>query len=108
MDAFWTILAGMLSGVSCAIVGSFLVLRRMSLLGDAISHAVLPGIVLGYLASGAVTGPPIVLGALLMGVLTAFMTQTVSAATRVAEDASLGVVFTALFALGVVLVSLYG
>jgi ABC-type Mn2+/Zn2+ transport system permease subunit len=105
--ALWTILAGALSGVSCAIVGCFLVLRRMSLLGDAISHAVLPGLVLGYLVSGQITGLPIVLGALLMGLLTAFLTQSVMKATRVPEDASLGVVFTALFAVGVIGINLF-
>ncbi len=104
--AFWTILAGLLTGVSCALVGCFLVLRRMSLLGDAISHAVLPGIAVGFLLSGKISGPAIVLGAMTMGLLTAFLTQSITSATRVSEDASLGVVFTAFFALGVVLLTI--
>ncbi len=77
----------------------------MSLLGDAISHAVLPGIALGFLLSGKISGPAIVMGAMVMGILTAYLTQALSRAVNVAEDASLGVVFTTLFALGVVLIS---
>jgi manganese/zinc/iron transport system permease protein len=101
----WTILVAMLANVSCAVVGCYLVLRRMSLLGDAISHAVLPGIALAFLLTGQITGPAIVLGAMAVGVLTALLTQVISQAAKVPEDASLGVVFTALFALGVVLIS---
>lgn len=105
MIAFWTILVGILAGVSCSLVGCFLVLRKMSLLGDAISHAVLPGIALGFLLSGKISGPAIVVGAMVMGLLTAYLTQVLSNAVKVQEDASLGVVFTTLFALGVVLIS---
>lgn len=103
--AFWTILIGTLASVSCALVGCFLVLRRMSLLGDAISHAVLPGIAVGFLLSGKINGPAIILGAMALGLLTAYLTQALGKAVKVAEDASLGVVFTSLFALGVVLIS---
>lgn len=103
--AFWTILVGILAGVSCSLVGCFLVLRKMSLLGDAISHAVLPGIAVGFLLSGKISGPAIVMGAMAMGLLTAYFTQALSKAVNVAEDASLGVVFTTFFALGVVLIS---
>lgn len=103
--AIWTVLVGILAGIGCSLVGCFLVLRKMSLLGDAISHAVLPGIALGFLLSGKISGPAIVMGAMVMGVLTAYLTQALSRAVNVAEDASLGVVFTTLFALGVVLIS---
>ncbi len=103
--AIWTVLVGILAGIGCSLVGCFLVLRKMSLLGDAISHAVLPGIALGFLLSGKISGPAIVMGAMVMGILTAYLTQALSRAVNVAEDASLGVVFTTLFALGVVLIS---
>jgi manganese/zinc/iron transport system permease protein len=103
----WTMLVGVVCAASCAILGCYLVLRRMSLLGDAISHAVLPGIALGYLMTGSVTGPGILLGAMALGVLTSFLTQSISKLGRVAEDTSLGVVFTSLFALGVVLIHVY-
>jgi manganese/zinc/iron transport system permease protein len=100
------ILVGVFCSVPCALLGCFLVLRRMSLLGDAISHAVLPGIVLACLLTGQVTGLPIVLGAMAVGVLTAFLTELIRKIGNVSEDASMGVVFTSLFALGVVLLPL--
>jgi ABC-type Mn2+/Zn2+ transport system permease subunit len=91
--------------VACALIGCYLVLRRLSLLGDAISHGVLPGIVLGVLVSGQVTGWPILLGAMLCGVLTAALAQSLQSFGKVSEDASMGVVFSTLFAVGVLLVS---
>ncbi len=102
--ALWTIAVGIVANVSCALVGCYLVLRRMSLLGDAISHAVLPGIALAFLLSGQVSGLPIVLGAMAMGLLTTFLTQSIHWFGKVPEDASMGVVFTSLFALGVLLI----
>lgn len=103
----WTILVGVVCNASCAILGCYLVLRRMSLLGDAISHAVLPGIALGYLFSGSVAGLPILLGAIVLGMLTSLFTQAISSLGRVSEDSSLGVVFTSLFALGVIMIQAF-
>ncbi len=102
----WPIAAGIVCNASCAILGCYLVLRRMSMLGDAITHAVLPGIALGFLFSGSVTSPWLFVGALLLGILTSVLAQGVSSLGRVSEDASLGVVFTSLFALGVILINL--
>jgi ABC-type Mn2+/Zn2+ transport system permease subunit len=101
-----TIAAAIACNASCAILGCYLVLRRMSLLGDAISHAVLPGIAIGFLISGSLTSPWIFVGALGLGMLTSVLAQGVSSLGRVSEDASLGVVFTSLFALGVILINL--
>jgi ABC-type Mn2+/Zn2+ transport system permease subunit len=103
----WTIVIGCLVSVPCAVLGCYLVLRRMSLLGDAIGHAVLPGIVLAFLASGEITGWPILVGAMAFGVLTAFLTHTLNDLGRVPEDSSLGIVYTTLFSLGVILVTRY-
>jgi ABC-type Mn2+/Zn2+ transport system permease subunit len=100
----WTIAVGILCNTSCAILGCYLVLRRMSLLGDAISHAVLPGIVIAFLFTGQLGGWPIFLGAMALGVLTSLLAQGLSSLGRVSEDTSLGVVFTSLFALGVVMI----
>jgi ABC-type Mn2+/Zn2+ transport system permease subunit len=100
----WTIAVGALCNTSCAILGCYLVLRRMSLLGDAISHAVLPGIVVAFLLTGKLTGLPIFLGAMAVGLLTSLLAQSLSSLGRVSEDTSLGVVFTSLFALGVVMI----
>ena len=101
---FWTIVIGILCNVSCAILGCYLVLRRMSLIGDAISHAVLPGLVIAFVISESRASVPMFLGAMSVGVLTAFLTQTLHRFAGVSRDASMGVVFTTLFALGVVLI----
>lgn len=94
-------------GVLCALLGIWLVLQRLSMLGDAISHAVLPGLVVAFLWFGTRAPVPMFLGAAAAGVLTTFLTRTISDTTRVKEDASMGVVFTVLFALGVVLITRY-
>ena len=98
------LLTGTVTNVACALVGCFLVLRRMSMMGDAISHAVLPGLVLAFLFSGSLSILPLFLGAVACGLLTTFLTQTLHQYARVPSDASMGVVFTSMFALGVVLV----
>ncbi len=95
--------AGVLASLACAVVGVFLVLRRMSLMGDAISHAVLPGIVAGFLLAGTMQSLPIFLGAAAVGVLTALFTQLIHRAARIEPGAAMGVVFTVLFALGVIM-----
>jgi manganese/zinc/iron transport system permease protein len=101
------ILVGAVTNVACALVGCYLVLRRMSLMGDAISHAVLPGLVLAFVLSGSMNIVPLFIGAALVGLLTTFLTQTLHQYGRVPTDASMGVVFTSLFALGVVLLKSY-
>lgn len=106
--AFLIIALASASNVACATVGCYLVLRRMSLLGDAIAHAVLPGLVLAYVFSGTLSLPALYLGAVLVGVLTAALTQALHRLGGVSEDASMGVVFTSFFALGVVLIKQYG
>jgi ABC-type Mn2+/Zn2+ transport system permease subunit len=100
----WTIAIGMLTNVACALLGCYLVLRRMSLLGDAISHAVLPGLAVAFLLTGQLTGWPMFVGAMIIGILTSVLTQAIANLGKVSEDASMGVVFTSLFALGVVLI----
>jgi len=106
-DAFWIILTGALAASSCGLLGTFLVLRRMSLLGDALSHAVLPGIALAFFLSGSRAVLPMFLGAALAGLCTTLLVEAFHRRWRVQEDASIGIVFTAFFALGVVLISAY-
>lgn len=101
------LLVGSLVAVSCALVGSFLVLRKMSLMGDAISHAVLPGIVIAFLLTHSRASLPMLLGAAAVGLLTVLLVELFVRSQRLKEDASIGVVFPALFALGVLLVSRY-
>jgi manganese/zinc/iron transport system permease protein len=100
----WIVAAGTLSAVAAALLGNFLVLRRMSLLGDAISHAVLPGLAAAFFLSGSRSSVPMFLGAVAVGVLTAFLTEWIRRAGKVDEGAAMGVVFTSLFALGLVLI----
>ncbi len=101
----WTVVVGVLANCACALLGCFLVLRRMSLLGDAISHAILPGLALSFILTGSRDALPMLAGAMAVGVLTAFLTQTLHRFARVSEDTSMGVVFTTLFAAGVILIS---
>jgi manganese transport system permease protein len=90
----------LIASVVCATLSCWLVLIGWSLMGDAVSHAVLPGVVLAYLL-----GAPFALGAAAFGFLAAALIGVVRDTSRVKEDAAIGVVFTTLFALGLVLVS---
>lgn len=107
MDAFWIILTGALAGGACALLGTFLVLRRMSMLGDAISHSVLPGIAIAFLITQSRASVPMLLGAAALGVLTTFLVETLHRRGGLQQDASIGVTFTWLFAVGVILISRY-
>lgn len=104
----WTILVAIVCNTSCAILGCFLVLRRLSLLGDAISHSILPGIALAFLLGGKVAFLPLFLGAFAFGILTAVLTQALHSLGNVPEDSSMGVIFTSLFAAGVLLMRYAG
>ena len=100
----WIIVTGMLCAMAAALLGNFLVLRKLSLLGDAISHAVLPGLAAAFFISGSRNSLPMFLGAVLVGILTAYLTEWVRGVGKVDEGASMGVVFTSLFALGLVMI----
>ncbi len=106
MTELKNIIAGVCVAVPIGVLGSFLVLRRMSLLGDAISHALLPGIIGAFIFSGTRDPWAMLVGALVIGLVTAGLSSCVKQYARVPEDASLGVVFSVLFALGVVMLSL--
>ncbi|MEM8996132.1 MAG: metal ABC transporter permease, partial [Acidobacteriota bacterium] len=101
------LLVGSAVAASCALIGTFLVLRKMALLGDAISHAVLPGIAVAFLITGDRSALPMVLGASVLGVVTVFLVELGTRSGRLREDASIGVVFPALFSIGVILISRY-
>ena len=100
----WIVAAGVLCAVASALVGNFLVLRRMSMLGDAISHAVLPGLAAAFFLTSSRDSLPMFVGAALVGVFTALATESIRRFGKVDEGASMGVVFTTLFALGLVLI----
>ncbi|MFC7783620.1 MULTISPECIES: metal ABC transporter permease [unclassified Rossellomorea] len=102
----WILLTGSLVGLSCGIVGCFLILRKMSMLADAISHTVLLGLVMAFIVSQSMNGFYMLIGAAVAGLLTTFMVQLLNS-NGIQEDAAIGVVFTSLFALGVILISLF-
>ncbi|MEI6890651.1 MAG: metal ABC transporter permease [Pontiella sp.] len=100
----WIVIVGALCAAACALPGCFLVLRKMSMMGDAISHAVLPGLAIGFLLTGSRSSLPMFIGAAVVGVLTAVFTQWVSRFGRVDRGAAMGIVFTTLFAVGLLLI----
>ena len=97
------IVTGVLCAVGAALLGNFLVLRKMSMLGDAVAHAVLPGIAAAFLISHSRSSLPMFIGAVVVGILTAMFTEWIRRVGKVDEGASMGVVFTSLFALGLVM-----
>ena len=103
----WIILIGSLASAACALVGCFLVLRKQAMMGDAISHSVLPGIVIAFLITQSRAPIPMLLGAGALGILTAFATNALERHGRLQPDASIGVTFTWLFAVGVILISAF-
>lgn len=107
MNAFYIILTGALVATSCALLGCFLILRRMAMVGDAISHSVLPGIVIAFLISGSRDSFVMLAGAGIIGILTTFLIEFFHKKAKLQTDASIGVTFTWLFAIGVILISAF-
>lgn len=104
MADFWIILTGTLVAATCGVLGCFLVLRKMAMVGDAISHSVLPGIAIAFLVSGTRDSLLMLVGAAVLGLITVFLIQTLQNG-GLQSDASIGIVFTALFAVGVIIIS---
>ncbi len=98
-------LIALLVSVACAIPGVFLVLRKMAMISDAISHAILPGIVLGFFAVQNISSPLLVVLAALTGIVTVILVELINKTALVKEDTAIGLVFPALFSLGVILIS---
>lgn len=107
MSSFYIILTGSLVAMTCGILGCFLILRKMAMVGDAISHAVLPGIVLAFLWSGSRDPFVMLIGAGSIGIFTTLFIEFLTQTGKLQSDASIGVTFTWLFALGVILISAY-
>lgn len=104
-DAGWTVLMGALVAIACGWLGCYLILQGLSLIGDAISHTVLLGIVVAFLITGQISGFAMFFGATVTGLLTTSIIEWLHTSSRIKEDAAIGIVFTSLFALGVVLLS---
>jgi manganese/zinc/iron transport system permease protein len=103
----WIALMGFFVAAACGLVGNYLILRRMALVGDAISHSILPGIAIAFLLAGSRNTWVMFIGALAAGILTTVIIEVIHKRTRVKQDAAIGIAFTTLFAIGVVLISLY-
>ena len=100
-------LTAVFTAVSCALLGAFLVLRKMTMVGDAISHAVLPGIAVAYWLSQSRASLWMFLGAAAVGVLATIIIELLRKKLKVPSEASIGRTFTTLFALGVILVTFW-
>lgn len=102
--AGWIIFTASLVGFSCGLIGVFLILRKTAMMADAISHTVLLGIVVAFLITGELSGVYMVIGGIVAGIVTTYLVQLLRS-LDVQHDASMGIVFTTLFAIGVILIA---
>ena len=107
VDGIWIMVTGSLVALCCGLLGCYLVLRKMAMVGDAISHAVLPGVILAYVLTESRNSIPMLVGAALLGVLTTFMIEWFHKKVKLSSDASIGISFTLLFAIGVILTNMF-
>ncbi len=107
MIDFWIILTASLVATSTAILGCFLIMRKMAMIGDAISHAVLPGIVIAYLLTDSRASFPMLVGAAASGMLVTYIIQFFNQKVKLQQDASIGISYTFLFAVGIILISVF-
>ncbi|HUG13106.1 MAG TPA: metal ABC transporter permease [Opitutaceae bacterium] len=103
----WILLMGFLVTAACGLVGNYLILRRMALMGDAVSHSVLPGLVIAFLLTQSRGTLAMFAGALAAGAATTLLVEAIHRRSRVKQDSAIGITFTTLFAIGVVLISVY-
>ena len=108
MDPFliWTFAIGMVTAAACALCGVFLVVKREAFIAEGLSHAVLPGIILAFIAIPDRSSPLLVLAAGLSGLLMVWLVKWISDTRLVDKDAALGIVFSGLFCIGVIVSSL--
>lgn len=106
VGALWLVLMAFFVALPCSQMGSFLILRRMALTGDAISHSIFPGVVVAFYITGDLASPWLIVGAGLAGLASTVIIELIHKWTRVKQDAATGISFTALFALGVVLMEI--
>lgn len=100
-------LIAVIVAVTCALPGVFLVLRKMSMMSDSITHTILLGIVLAFFLTKDLSSPLLILGAALMGVATVWLTEMLNRTRLLAEDASIGIVFPLLFSIAIILITRY-
>lgn len=107
IQAFWFVFMAFFVALPCSQLGSFLMLRQMSLVGDAIGHGVLPGIVFSFMFVHDFNSPWMIVGATGAGMMVTFLIEMIHSKTRVKQDAAIGIAFTTLFALGVLMINLF-
>ena len=107
VESLWVTGMGVMVAWACGLVGCFLILRRMAMVGDAVSHTILPGLVVAFLVSGSRGGWVMFVGAVVAGVFTIWLIELVHSRSLIKQDAAIGICFSALFAFGVLLVSRY-
>ena len=100
-------LIAIIVAVACSIPGVFLVLRKMSMMSDAITHTILLGIVIAFFITKSLTSPLLILGAAIMGVITVFLTEILNNTNLVSEDSAIGIVFPLLFSIAIIIISKY-
>jgi manganese/zinc/iron transport system permease protein len=93
--------------VACSLPGVFLVLRKMAMMSDAITHTILLGIVIAFFATNSLTSPLLIVGAAIMGVITVFLTEMLNSTGLVSEDSAIGIVFPLLFSIAIIIISKY-
>lgn len=104
---FWIAAMGFFVSSACGLVGAYLILRRMALVGDAISHSVLPGIAIAFLVTGSRGSGAMFAGAMVAGVVTTLIIEVIHRKSRIKHDSAIGIAFTTLFAIGVILISVF-
>lgn len=100
------LLIAIITAISCSVIGVFLILRKMSMMTDAISHTVLLGIVLAFLIVPNLDSPFLIFGAVFMGLITVMLTESLVKTKKIKEDAATGVVFPLLFSIAIIIISL--
>lgn len=106
-SSLWIALMGFFVAAACGLIGNYLILRRMALVGDAISHSILPGIAIAFLLANSRNTWVMFAGALAAGIFTTVIIDVIHKRSRVKQDAAIGIAFSTLFAIGVILISLY-
>lgn len=100
-------LIAVIVAVACSLPGVFLVLRKMSMMTDAITHTILLGIVIAFFITESLTSPLLIVGATLMGVITVFLVELLNSTRLVSEDSAIGIVFPLLFSIAIIIISKY-
>ena len=103
----WIMIMCFLVSIPCGLLGAFLILRRMSLVGDAISHSVLPGIVVAFAFVGDLSSPWLLIGAAAAGLAVTMLIEQIHSRTRIKQDSAIGIAFTTLFAIGLVMIRVW-